>query len=104
MNLIINPQFESLCPPLNEERDAACDEAQEARAEADRDAKLHGDRARLQARMPAGRRTGTGAAVLVAALGKWSTVAACRPDPSFSSSSFLAGRIAWMPPALSGPP
>jgi hypothetical protein len=35
MNLIINPQFESLCPPLSEERDAACDEAQEARAEAD---------------------------------------------------------------------
>ena len=35
MNLIINPQFESLCPPLNEERDAACDEVQEARAEAD---------------------------------------------------------------------
>jgi hypothetical protein len=35
MNLIINPQFESLCPPLSEERDAACDEAQEAHAEAD---------------------------------------------------------------------
>jgi hypothetical protein len=49
MNLIINPQLESLCPPLNEERDAACDKAQEARAEADRDAKLHDDRARLQA-------------------------------------------------------
>jgi hypothetical protein len=35
MNLIINPQFESLCPPLSEERNAACDETQEARVEAD---------------------------------------------------------------------
>jgi hypothetical protein len=35
MNLIINPQFESLCPPLSEERDAAWAVAQEARAEAD---------------------------------------------------------------------
>jgi hypothetical protein len=35
MNLIIDPEFESLCPPLSEERDAACDEPQEARAEAD---------------------------------------------------------------------
>ena len=35
MNLIINPQFESLYPPLSEERDAACDEVQEARPEAD---------------------------------------------------------------------
>jgi TATA-binding protein-associated factor Taf7 len=74
MNLIINPQFESLCPPLSEERDAACDEAQEARAEADhaktdqvrlardvanmfddlravadRHAEMHVDRARFQA-------------------------------------------------------
>jgi uncharacterized protein (DUF3084 family) len=74
MNLIINPQFENLCPPLSEERDAACDEAQEARAEADhaktdqvrlacdvanmfeelraladQHAELHADRARLQA-------------------------------------------------------
>jgi hypothetical protein len=63
------------------------------RAMGDRHAELHADRARFQARVPAGRQTGTGAAVLVA-LGKWSAVAACRPDPSFSSSSFLAGRIA----------
>ena len=74
MNLIVNPQFESLCPPLSEERDAACDEAQEARIEADhaqtdlvdmardvanmfddlravadRHAEMHVDRARLQA-------------------------------------------------------
>jgi hypothetical protein len=31
MSLIINPQFESLCPSLDEERDTARDEAQEAR-------------------------------------------------------------------------
>jgi hypothetical protein len=37
-NLIINPQFESLCPPLSEERDAACHEVQEARAEANKTA------------------------------------------------------------------
>jgi hypothetical protein len=49
MNLIINPQFESRCPPLSEEHDAACDKAQEARAEADHHAQLHADRARLQA-------------------------------------------------------
>jgi hypothetical protein len=48
MNLITDPEFESLCPPLSEERDATCDEAQEARAEADRDAELHDDRAWLQ--------------------------------------------------------
>jgi hypothetical protein len=75
MNLIINPQFEkNLCPLLSEEHDAACDEAQEAwaeadhakanqvrmardvaimfdelRAVADKHAELHTDRARLQA-------------------------------------------------------
>jgi hypothetical protein len=74
MNLIINPQFENLCPPLSEEHYAACDEAQEVHAEADhaktdqvdmardvanmfddlravadRHAEMHVDRARLQA-------------------------------------------------------
>jgi hypothetical protein len=81
MNLIINPQFESLYPPLSEERDAACDETQEAHAEADhvksdqvrlaRDVatmfddlraladqhtELHADRARLQAELEQARR------------------------------------------------
>jgi hypothetical protein len=81
MNLIINPQLESLCPPLSEERDAACDEVQEARAEADhakadqvrmvrdvatmfkdmravadKHAELHAARARLQAELEQARR------------------------------------------------
>jgi hypothetical protein len=48
MNLVINPQLESLCPPLSEERDAACDEVQEARAEADHEGRSgpHGARRR----------------------------------------------------------
>jgi len=35
MNLIINPQLESLCSPLSDEGDGAWAEAQEARVEAD---------------------------------------------------------------------
>jgi hypothetical protein len=31
--LIINPQFESLYPPLSKERDAACDEADHAKSD-----------------------------------------------------------------------
>jgi hypothetical protein len=33
MNLITDPEFESLCPPLSEERDAACDEADHAKSD-----------------------------------------------------------------------
>ena len=81
MNLIINPQFESRCPPLSEERDAAWAVAQEARAEADhakadqvrmardvatmfdelramadRYAELHADRGRLRTELEQARR------------------------------------------------
>src|SRR3954451_14100029 len=35
MNLITDPEFESLCPPLSDEGDGAWTEAQEARVESD---------------------------------------------------------------------
>jgi hypothetical protein len=64
MNLIIDPEFESLCPPLSEERDGAWAEVAHAKADqirmardvaamfdelkalADRHAELHADWAR----------------------------------------------------------
>jgi hypothetical protein len=33
MNLIINPEFESLCPPLSDERDGARAEADHAKSD-----------------------------------------------------------------------
>jgi hypothetical protein len=35
INLIINPEFESLCPPLSEERDEARAEADHAKSDQD---------------------------------------------------------------------
>jgi hypothetical protein len=81
MNLITDPEFESLCPPLSDEGDRAWTEAQEARVEsdqvrlaedvatmfddlralADQHAELHSTGRGSRQTWPAGRRAAAGA-------------------------------------------
>jgi hypothetical protein len=64
------------------------------RAMGDRHAELHADRARFQARVPAGCQTGTGAAVLVAAVDGQMTYTSLicqnRSLSLFSSNQFMS--------------